>query len=178
MSRNQIYYPQGQIQNGLYTQGKEWMLENGTEYIGDYHRYATGEVFTISAYIEGKSQKLIPYQNLSNGNIKKKFEYDKLKDELKPFLAAPYGKELPTQSDYNRGSMTRYIVQRKSSGLISEVTSDSFSNIQEEHYNTLELGWKLTDDAVSVNQRIVLNAEKTIKGISNYITNYSEFVKV
>lgn len=178
MSRNQIYYPQGQIQKGLYTQGKEWMLEDGTEYVGDYHKYTTGEVYTISAYVDGKSQVLIPYQNLSNVTIKKNFEYNKLKSELNGFKPAVYGKSQPTQEDYNKGFMTKYFVQRKSSGLISEVVSDEFSNVQEEHYIKIQLGWKLLgDDSEVVNRKIVLNAEKNIKGISSYITNYSEFVR-
>ena len=56
MSRRKIYYPEGQIQKGLYTEGLEWMLEDGTEYIGDYHKYITGEVYTKSAFVKNVSK--------------------------------------------------------------------------------------------------------------------------
>jgi len=44
MARLKYIIPDGQIQKGLYTQVGEWMFEDGTEYIGDYHKYTTGEV--------------------------------------------------------------------------------------------------------------------------------------
>ena len=45
--RRRIYYPEGAIQRGLYTNGREWMFEDGTEYTGQYHKYTnTKEVFT------------------------------------------------------------------------------------------------------------------------------------
>ena len=178
MSRRKLYYPQGQIQKGLYTNGGEWMFVDGTEYVGDYHKYTTGEVYTISSYIDGVSKELIPYQNVQNYSIKQNFEYTKLTSELDKFHLANFGKELPTQDDYNKGFMLRYIVQRKSSNLITEVTNDESSNIQEEHYNKVTLPWKLVGDAIVVNQRVVNSIEKDIEGISNYITDYSEFVKV
>ena len=41
------YVPQNRIKTNLYTSGGEYQLEiNGEEYIGFYHRYYTGEVFT------------------------------------------------------------------------------------------------------------------------------------
>jgi hypothetical protein len=77
MARKKIYYPEGEIQRGLYTEGKEWMLEDGTEYIGDYHRYITNEVFTLSSYILGLSKKLIPYLDLNLDVVNKKFVANK-----------------------------------------------------------------------------------------------------
>jgi len=176
MSRKKIYYPKGQVQNGLYTQGKEWMLEDGTEYIGDYHKYTTGEVFTIATYIRNKSQKLIPYINLSVDANRRKFEYDNLlKSEFEDFVFASYEKTQPTPDDYNRGSFTRYFVKRRFNDIITEVSRDTFNSVQDEHYTKVELAWKLTGETFVSNQKQILTAEKDIKGISNYITNYSEY---
>ena len=36
MARKRIYYPEGAIQKGLYTNGGEWMFEDGAEYTGQY----------------------------------------------------------------------------------------------------------------------------------------------
>lgn len=176
--RLKVYYPDGQIQKGLYTEGREFMFEDGTEYIGDYHTYSTGEVFTKSAYIKSVSEKLIPFVDLSNFDNSQKFEYDKL-NELKPnFAFATYGKTIPTQEDYNQGFVVRYFAKRHFNDIISEVTKETFGFLRPEYYVKLELRWKLVGDAPIVNERVIRNAEKDIKGISNYITNYSEFVKV
>jgi len=179
MSRKKIYYPEGQIQKGLYTEGKEWMMEDGTEYIGDYHKYITGEVYTKSAFVKNVSKKLIPYIDLSQNDNMVKFEYDNLRnDEIESFVFAKYEKTQPTQKDYDRGYYSRYFVKRHFDQIITEVSKDTFNSVQDEHYIRLELAWKLRDNASDANLLQVRTAEKDIKGISNYITNYSEFVKV
>ena len=64
--RKRIYYPEGSIQKGLYTNGGEWMFEDGTEYTGQYHRYLnTKEVFTESYFIKDVSKKLIEFYDLN-----------------------------------------------------------------------------------------------------------------
>ena len=179
MSRKKIYYPEGQIQKGLYTQGNEWMLEDGTEYIGDYHKYITGEVYTKSTFVKNVSKQLIPYINLSKSDNKVKFEYDNLRNsEVESFLFAKYEKTEPTQKDYDKGYYYRYFVKRHFDQIITEVDKDTFNSVQAEHYSKLELAWKLRGNVIDVNLLQVRGAEKDIKGISNYITNYSEFVKV
>jgi len=102
-TRKKIYYPEGQIQKGLYTEGREWMLEDGTEYIGDYHKYITGEVFTKSSFIKNVSQLLIPFIDMSVKDLKQKFDYDTLIEEpTRKFVPAVYGITLPTQKDYDK----------------------------------------------------------------------------
>lgn len=179
MSRRKIYYPEGQIQKGLYTEGGEWMLEDGTEYIGDYHKYITGEVYTKSTFVKNVSKQLVPYINLSDEDNKVKFEYDNLRDdEVESFVFANYTKTQPTQKDYDKGYYSRYFVKRHFDQIITEVSKDTFNSVQDEHYLRLELAWKLRDNAADVNLLQVRNAEKDIKGISNYITDYTEFVKL
>ena len=179
MARRKIYYPEGQIEKGLYTEGKEWMFEDGTEYIGDYHKYITGEVYTKSSYIKDVSEELIPYVDLSAFDNKMKFDYDNIVEtKVEDFKPAKYEKTMPNQKDYDRGYYSRYYVKRHFDNIITEVSKDTYNKVQDVHYVKLELAWKLRDDAVIVNQRQVRTAEKDIEGISNYITNYSEFVKV
>lgn len=86
-SRERIYYTKAQIKTGLKTGGGEWMFTDGTEYIGQYHTYSTGEVFTDSNYVNGKSRKLIPYVDVNKVfdetdsiiDFSKNFEYDAIK---------------------------------------------------------------------------------------------------
>ena len=180
--RKKIYYPKGQIQNGLHTDGKEWMLEDGTEYRGQYHRYITGEVFTLGVFIKNVSKKLIPYLNLNNKDVKTSFEYDSLIKSKQPtFEFAIHSIIVPSQDDYDFGYFTRYFAKRHFNNVISELNSNDFEVLQPEHYITLELGWKIVgnlSDVVDVNRKQTFLGNETIEGLSNYITNYSEFLKV
>lgn len=178
-TRKKIYYPEGQIQKGLYTEGREWMLEDGTEYIGDYHKYITGEVFTKSSFIKNVSQLLIPFIDMSVKDLKQKFDYDTLVETpTSDFFSARYGITLPTQKDYDKGYFTRYFVKRHFDQIITEVTKDNFLELEKQHYVKLELAWKLRGNVEEINMKQVRTAERDIEGISNYLTNYSEFAKV
>ena len=46
MNRIKLYYDSTEITNNLYTTGSELMTELGTNYIGLYHLYNTGETYT------------------------------------------------------------------------------------------------------------------------------------
>ena len=62
------------------------MTEDGKEYIGGYHTYTTGEVFTQASYVRDVSKKLIPYKDVSQQSVKEVFDYDDLpKDALVDF---------------------------------------------------------------------------------------------
>ena len=174
--RQKVYYPKGQIQTGLYTSGGEWMSEDGIEYIGDYHRYTTGEVFTRAKYIKNVSQKLVPYLDLSDDNILTNFEYDNLpKGKVKDFVFAEYSKPGPKDSDYVSGYFIRYFAKRHFNDIITEVTKSTFGKLQEEHYVKLELYWKITGDTFESNQKQVLDGNQTIDGLVGYITDYTEY---
>lgn len=178
MARLKVYYPDGQIQKGLYTQGGEWMFEDGTEYIGDYHKYTTGEVYTRGSYVKNVSKPLVPFVSVTQTDLTEAKKYDKLNKVVSSYNFAVYGKTIPTIDDYGRGYIVRYFVKRHFNDIITEVTKDTYGTLNKEFYIKLDIRWKLNGDAVIVNQRTVNTAEKTIEGISNYITNYSEFVKV
>ena len=175
--RQKVYYPSGQVQNGLYTSGGEWMLEDGTEYIGDYHRYTkTREVFTRSRYIASLSQKLVPYLDLTQSEVRTNFEYDKLNgDVVKDFIFAEYGKPGPKDSDYEAGYFIRYFVKKHFNDVITEVTKDTFSKLQKEHYAKLEMYWKITGETFDANRKQVLDGNETIEGLVGYVTDYTEY---
>jgi len=187
--RKKAYYPEGQIQKGLYTQGGEWMFENGVEYIGDYHRYpGTNETFTKGYYIKDVSEKLIPYVNIENLSEKEIFQYDKIKSEDIPSLyQALYTKVTPSEADYENGYFIRYFVKRHFQSIIQEVDKDTFSNAPGEFFVKSEVPWKLRgplNDTVQetgvydTNQRTTLLAEKNVTGIRNYITDYTEYARI
>jgi len=186
--RSKIYYPAGQILGGKFTPGKEWMLEDGTEWKGSYHTYTTNEVFTESSYVKGRSKKLIPYVDMSDDANKKKFEYDNLVVQTpKKFIFANYSKQTPTQLDYDRGYFYRYFVKRRTSDYISEVNLENYIKANNEHFVKVKMAWKISGPLrdsgiergiVDTNQRMLIETQRDIPNITSYVTNLSEWAKI
>ena len=186
--RNKIYYPEGQINRGLYTNGSEWMLEDGKEFIGPYHSYTNGEIFTLPSYSATLSKKLIPYVNLSDSTIQKKFEYTSLlKSPISQFNPTVYSNPGPTEKDYANGFYYRYFTKRYFQKLISEVNKDTFEDTKDEFYIKVKLVWKLTGPlndtngttgVSDTNQRLLMQAESKISGITLYRPNYTEWARL
>ena len=59
MPRLKTYYTESEITKNLYTTGKQWMFENFKEYIGSFHIYTTGEVYSEAEYNTTLSKRLI-----------------------------------------------------------------------------------------------------------------------
>ena len=111
-SRPRPYYPKAHVTEGLVTRGKEWMLEDGTEYIGPYHKYIDGFVMTNSTYNESLSQILIPY--IDPLTTKDALIYDKIKPiDITKHVSPKSKRVTPDEDSLYAGSMKRYIVQRR-----------------------------------------------------------------
>ena len=115
--RNRVYYTKAQTNEGLVTEGGEWMFIDGTEYIGQYDTYTTNEVFSEINFVDGKSRKLIPYidfnsvgtQNVDGMDLVKNFEYDAIKSLTVKKSKKPNKDIEPiTNKDLKRGYMERY----------------------------------------------------------------------
>ena len=155
--RDRIYYTKAQINNGLVTEGKEWMFIDGTEYIGQYHTYTTNEVFSEVNFVDGKSRKLIPYvdikaigvENTDGMDFAKNFLYDSIKQidiekQKKPNL----DKEPITDKDIKNGFVQRYFGYRYDSQCLelnkekyNQIgTKDGLSNVL---WTKVKLKWKI-----------------------------------
>jgi len=135
--RQRIYYTKAQIEAGLKTGGGEWMFTDGTEYIGQYHKYSTGEVFTDSNYVDGKSRKLIPYVDVSKVfdetdsiiDFAKNFEYDAIKNvDVKKSVKS----NEPVSDIYNRkvknSRIKRLFAYKVNDGQILELDEIGYGN--------------------------------------------------
>lgn len=155
--RDRIYYTKAQINNGLVTEGKEWMFIDGTEYIGQYHTYTTNEVFSEVNFVDGKSRKLIPYvdikaigvENTDGMDFAKNFLYDSIKQidiekQKKPNL----DKEPITDKDIKNGFVQRYFGYRYDNQCLelnkekyNQIgTKDGLSNVL---WTKVKLKWKI-----------------------------------
>lgn len=186
--RNKIYYPKSQIIENLHTIGKEWMLEDGTEYIGYYHRYVDNLVMTGATYSKYSSKKLITYVDKINQTDN--FIYDKLVTK-EVYQSPKHTMVLPKLEDYAVGKFTRYLIQQRNSlGNIIEVDEKQFKQwkrgpggIDKNLYNLIELDWKLTGPLYDVgevfgvldtNRRLVHLKDRDMPGLKNYLTDYTE----
>jgi hypothetical protein len=194
--RPRPYYPRAHVTEGLVTRGKEWMTEDGTEYIGPYHKYIDGFVMTNSTYNESLSKKLIPYKDQTTD--KDSFTYDKIKPIDITKHVSPKSKRItPSEDDLYAGSMKRYIVQRRNDvNQIFEVDDKQFKTLTQSNkglngslYKGIELLWKIkgpeydikvgntiqTPGIIDTNRRTLINAETKLPGISNFLSDLTEF---
>jgi len=192
--RNKLYYPKSHITTNLRTDGLEWMLEDGTEFKGFYHKYIDGTVLTGAVFNKSESKKLIPYVN--KVDQPNNFEYDSITKKIR-IIAPYYTFPIPTLDDYKAGRITRYFLKRRNFSSYQDIIeidkaqwlklkqySDGIDNTL---YMAVKLDWKLTgplhDDRTSqnivygvydTNQRIVLLKDHEFAGLKDFLTDYVE----
>lgn len=193
-TRNKLYYPKSHIVNNLFTSGKEWMYEDGTEYTGYYHRYIDGTRMSGAVYSRSESKKLIEFINVATqpdnaiyNTLKKKIVY------TTPTMHYP----IPELEDYEAGKMARYFLRRRNLSSyedIIEVSKAQFKlwkrpngGINEKLYDGLQMDWKLSgplDDIKenlnivygvrSTNFRMVQLKDQLFTGLRDFLTDYTE----
>jgi len=201
--RPKIYYPKARITTNLYTKGKEWMLENGTEYIGYYHKYTDGLVLTEAYYNMIRSEKLIPYSDIKSNasNVVYEAVHTKKIPKTEAFNFAPVNVQpLPTKDDYAHGAFKRYFIYRRNLKNIyteffevDDVQYKSWKKpkygIDEILYDAFVIDWKLTGPLHDIkdgdqmkefgvydtNRRLVYLNEKKFPMISKILTDYIEY---
>jgi len=198
-ARPRKYYPNAFITTGIYTKGKEWMTNEGEEYIGPYHKYIDGFTMTLPNYDKQKSVQLIPYQEqVATGNSKTLI-YDKISDIAVKDLNAPksfYPK--PTPKQQKSGFMTRYATQKRNEPTkFAEISEEQYKTITNSAkgingglYKGIEFKWKITghkndilkDDGSikehgveDTNRRILILLDEKYPGIANYFADLLEF---
>lgn len=182
--RQKSYYPAAEVKPNLYTTGSEWQTMDGIEYIGLYHMYATGEVYTESKWLENKSKKLVKYVPTTTRNT----TYSTLKPGIIPKSITP----VPTILAPTTNTIIRYFIQRYDS-LPYEIDSKQYqqwisNSIDRVIYNAVAFEWitsgPINDTIVngtlklgvrSKNQQSVKLASKTMPRLADVIVNFTEF---
>ena len=187
--RLKITYLSDEITNNLYTFGKEWMTTNNIEYIGLYHKYTTGEIYTEGVWNIKKSIQLIPFEDTTSS----KFQYKKLKTLNTKFIT-PIAYQAENSISINQEQLQRYFLQRKNDITdITEIDVDQYdlfnnSQIDPNLYVSVKLTWYISgtvDDEtingskklgiISKNRNAVRYAEQRMLGISKKLSNLLEF---
>jgi hypothetical protein len=192
MGRRRIYYPEGSIQKGLYTEGGEWMTDDGNEWVGQYHKYTnTGEIYTQPVYVKDVSVKLVPLYILSEQLAKNTFQYNVLKEAVEDYeqnlvIPDPHLFQ-PTQEDYDNSFATRYFYKRKGSSIINELSEEGFGELESVYYQKLELKWKIAGPLndtpeekgiIDTNKRTIMLYQNTFLGLERYLTNLQQGAKI
>jgi len=123
--RKKPYYTKDEIINNLYTFGKEYMIKDGTDYKGLYHKYTTGEIYTKATWDPETSVLLV--KQLKEDPTK--ILYKKLKPDLKTSYPGSIVNYIPriTSKDRNKGFIQRYFIQNISTREIREIDKKQYT---------------------------------------------------
>lgn len=193
MPRLKLYYPLDEITTNLYTSGKQWMTTDNVEYIGLYHTYTTGEVYTQAAWDLKKSVQLIPYKD-QTAEIKKNTVYKKLMSNLKLQSVTPTATSIQLKkSDIYRGNIQRYFIKKYNQSNLIEINAFQFEQwqnniIDSKLYNSVKLTWYITGNINDIktndiviegvstkNKKQIAIASQRIPELQLVLTNFIEY---
>lgn len=187
--RIKLFYSPQEITNNLYTFGKEWMTTDSAEYIGLYHKYTTGEVYTEGVWDSAKSKKLIVYEAVNTT----KLQYKQLKNlNVVSITPTPYQPENEINAT-GQQQIQRYFLQKKNdNGTIIEIDLTQYellliNKIDQNLYSGVQLTWYISGaindtyinntkqfGVISKNTNSLKTAEKNMPGISKKLNNLTE----
>lgn len=190
MSRLRLQYSKDEIITDLYTMGKELMYEDNIEYIGPYHRYTTGEIYTRPVWDNSQSKKLIQYQDTTLPSYRyKQLKYD-IQTKYNSF--SHHILELKAE-DYDKGYVIRYFIKKINDNSIVEISKLTYDDyignlIDQNLYSVIDIKWQFVGPilttynqgitirgVVDINQRALRAAEQKLPGISIKLNNLLEF---
>lgn len=194
-TRSKIYYPESQIQKNLYTSGKEWMyIDTWREYVGYYHKYSTGEVYTGREWDPNRSFRLVVYKD----NPEAYFRYLDLKNytvyngqkypilgaqETWKYTAPRAVKVIPNANQIDDGVMDRYFVYKRNepNKIIFEVDSRQLEDFDRDNvginqylWNYITIPWKLTGPEFDVIENGILKKPGVVNTNTRIIARFSK----
>ena len=202
-----MYIPSSNIIETGYTQGNQYVNSKGEFYKGFYYkdnqnRYWSGKTNSPSSFRIYDTVPQIKLDNdyiLKNNIISSNFTKHYNQDLSTPSVRNDVIQPLFT--DFDKGYFIRYVVQLRASSVpennIFELNYNNFVNVTKninftKHYKSASFGWKLIgprhdvydnnirieDGVEDTNKRSLQDVEKTIKGITKYFTNLTQFAIV
>lgn len=195
--RSKIYYPKDEVITGLYTRGREYMTLNDEEYVGPYHAYSDGAIYSGGNFVKGKSFPLVPYRL---EEPKQNLIYDKVaENEFPKYLTIQHSLPEITEENYKKGYVTRYFAKKHNNinSPIIEISEEMYNEIKTMNYSSsylykiIELKWKISgkindtytnnvrieSGVVDTNRRTLAIKEKEMVGISDHLNNLTQYYK-
>jgi len=185
MARLRLHYTPNQITKALYTTGSEWQTESGAEYIGPYHTYTTGEVYSETEWNPQKSMKLLPFVTESVTVTL----YKQLKTITVQTQTPQSYTPIINQSDRVAGFITRYFIKKTNESKIIEIDLQQYNaylakRIDKNLYQTIAIKWVITGpletqykngveipSVIQQNLNAIRIAQETMPGINVVLAN-------
>jgi hypothetical protein len=189
MSRLRLHYTPNQITKALYTTGSEWQTESGTEYIGPYHTYTTGEIYSETEWNPQKSIMLLPFVTES----KDVSSYKQLKTITVQTQTPKSYTPIVNQNDRVAGFITRYFIKKTNESKIIEIDLQQYNEylakrIDKNLYQTIAIKWIITGtletqyrngvelpSVMQQNLNAIRVAQETMPGINIILSNPIQF---
>ena len=183
------FYSAEEITTNLYTPGLEYMTLDSIEYIGLYHKYTTGEVYTGATYNPQTSIKLIKFKKQDPTVI----QYNNISNINLNFNSFKTYNVVITKQDIVNGFVPRYIIKKNNEFKFYEVDKKTYDDYQTNRidqalYSAVEIIWQITGEindtrngsilipgVRSNNTTVIQQAEQTISGISLYLTDLLQY---
>lgn len=180
-----VYTPKEQIITSLYTSGQQWMTNDDIEYIGLYHRYPNGAVYSESEFNDF-SVELKPYVRAIETENTSAY-YKLTGTRFNNYMSPEYYYPILSDQDYTKANLTRYFVQlRNNLSYIIEIDADSYKNINQNNdtgidagqYNKEKIQWTISgpkNEVLKSNERVISNSR--MPELVTYLTDLLEFYK-
>ena len=189
MSRiQQPHYNLHQLILGQMTSGGEFVIKDGSEYIGAFHILPTNQKFSGARPEKGSVElfelRLNPTADILRYN---QITGNEINRYNPPVSFSPY----PTSDDYKRNKIERFFVQKRNSPLntIVEIDQPQFASVNVQNnpgingiiWNKVRLDWIISK--IPINDAEYLNGREIQKNLINFphldliLTNTLEFYR-
>ena len=173
--RQKLFYTADEITENLYTTGSFLMYEDGTNYIGLYHSYTTGETYTGGTWSNGQSFKLISYAGKKHPNVN---VYNLLNPITIKTKSVVKHRVNITNSNKQSGTVNRYFLKKINEESITEVSKTTWNDwnggiIDKNLYIGAQIQWYITGTIEDVFQNNV-----RIKGVKTKNTQQIKSVQL
>jgi hypothetical protein len=182
------YYNLHQLVLGQYTEGGEFVLEDGTDYVGLYHTAPNQQSFA-GARPERTTKLLVPKRvELTTDGLL----YTKIKKSNYPNYVIPYTvSPMPTNEDYTKGSIERFFLQKRNNpkDSIIEVDFLQYNSVNTTNkpgingvvWNRTKIIWKISKiprpDATTANKFTVMSVLQKFPYLDSFVTAYDEYYR-
>ena len=189
MALRPLYVPKSNRGPAEHTPGKEFMDVAGKEYIGLYHTYKNGDIYSEGSYNKS-SFKLQPIELLFTDGPKQNGKYFDLTAKMFNKHTVPiYYYPQPTKADYASAQFRRYFVAKKNQyNTIIEIDDKQAKKmnvvnkrgLNEDLYAKLSLVWTIRgplESVIRANKDSISAASDIIPTIKGYLGDLLEYYK-
>lgn len=199
-TRSKIYYSENQIQRELFTNGGEYMtLDDWKEYVGFYHRYSSGEIFTQIDWDPLRSKRLVRLKTMEE-STKKYYDLQHFsiiggnKRKIQGVTGQYYLFDSPravrrklTDKEIKDGSIIRYFVSKRNEkdrvffeideGQTKFYNSDS-SGMNQYLYELVSIPWKVDGPEYDIFEDGILKIPGVVSSNRRIISRFSEKFRI